>query len=420
MRLAIVGCGGMGLRHALGYIEFRKRFDSFTLEAVCDRHEAAASHVASVVEDATGRRPAVFTDFTRMLDQKPALDALDIVTDTRMHHQFAVEAFDAGVHVMTEKPMGLTIRACQVMRSASARAGKTLSIAENYRRDPMNRLAKALIDSGAVGRPHFAVKIGLGGGSALMHNTGWRALKSRAGSIILEQGVHDADLMLYFMGDAESVFAQTGLFTPMRRRSAMNKNLAAFYAHRVEDEFEGDESITIDQEDSAFAIIHFASGAIGHYAISNASHGHGVRVDSVHGELGTILLPPSRTGRSPELRLEGRDEPVSGDELLSLAPDWELDDITAAFWDGNRRMASYEAPFDQIDGRLIGIEYEELARCIESGQSPEVNAEIGMKDLALQYAILESGLSGQPVRMSDILEGTADAYQREVDESAGI
>ena len=49
-----------------------------------------------------------------------------------------------------------------------------------------------------------------------MHDTGWRALKSRAGSIIIEQGVHEADLLIYFLGDVESVSAQTGLFTPNR------------------------------------------------------------------------------------------------------------------------------------------------------------------------------------------------------------
>ena len=57
----------MGMRHAHGYIEMRKHFASFTLSAVCDRHEAAANGVASAVEQATGHRPQVFTDYETML-----------------------------------------------------------------------------------------------------------------------------------------------------------------------------------------------------------------------------------------------------------------------------------------------------------------------------------------------------------------
>ena len=106
---ALVGCGGMGLRHAHGYLELRKHSDEVKMVAVCDLYEEAANTVALAVEEATGERPAVYTDFDRMLEEQKPLDAVDIVTDTRMHHVFAVKALDAGVNVLTEKPMGITI-----------------------------------------------------------------------------------------------------------------------------------------------------------------------------------------------------------------------------------------------------------------------------------------------------------------------
>ena len=121
LNLGLVGCGGMGMRHAHGYIELRKHFDSFTLSAVCDRHEEAANGVASAVEDATGHRPQIFTDYQDMLAS--GVDAVDIVTDTRMHHVFALQAFDAGVHILTEKPMALTMKACRLMRDAAEANG---------------------------------------------------------------------------------------------------------------------------------------------------------------------------------------------------------------------------------------------------------------------------------------------------------
>ena len=70
------------------------------------------------------------------------VDAVDIVTDTRMHHVFALQAFDAGVHILTEKPMALTMKACRLMRDAAEAKGLVLSIGEQYRRDPMNDLRR--------------------------------------------------------------------------------------------------------------------------------------------------------------------------------------------------------------------------------------------------------------------------------------
>lgn len=415
LELALVGCGGMGLRHTLGFIELAGKFDTFRLTAVCDRHQEAADHIASQVEAAVGKRPNVYTDFDRMLEQQRGLDAVDIVTDTRMHHAFALTAFDAGLHVMTEKPMGITLKACRRMREAAEKAGRKLAVAENFRRDPMNRLSKALIDAGAIGNPNFVLKMGVGGGGALMHNTAWRALKQRAGGHILENGVHDADLLLYFMGDVETIFSETDIFTKVRRRAGVFGQLAQFYEHRVEDEFADQDLIEVDTEDTAFAVLRFASGAIGQFTLSSASHGYGAGVNTVHGTLGTLLLPPSRSGRGPEIRLEGRDDPIRGDELLAMVPDFQLDDLTAPFWDNRRRMASYELPFEEIDRKLVAIEYRDFAEAIQTGREPEVDAEAGMKALALVYGLLESGQAGEPVRMADVMTGAVNAYQQEID-----
>lgn len=419
MKLGLIGCGGMGLRHAYGYAEFRKYFDSFELAAVCDLHESAAQHVASEVQHLTGTRPTVFTDINQMMEAR-AVDAIDIVTDTRMHHSFALLAFDAGIHVMTEKPMGLTIRACLKMQEAATQARKTLSVAENYRRDPMNRLAQALLVSGLIGTPQMLIKIGVGGGSSLMHNTGWRALKSRAGGMILEQGVHDADLIQFFLGSVDTVDAITGILAPIRKRTRMNPNLASFYAHRVEDEFVDQDEVEIDQEDTALAILRFSSGAFGEYGISNAARGFGVGADTIHGTAGTMAMPRSRTGRSPGVYLEGRKEPLNAEDLLTSVPDWELDDITAKVWDGARRIASYDFPFGDVDRKLIAIEYEEFAQSILNNTKPEVDSEAGMSALALAYALLESGALRAPVALRDVLSGSVREYQRAIDDTVGL
>ena len=419
LKLAIVGCGGMGLRHAFAYIELRTQFDSFDLVAVCDRHVESANHVASEVESATGRRPKVYTDFDEMLAAED-LDAVDITTDTRMHHSFAIAAMESGASVLTEKPMGLTMRACREMTAAAERTGKVLSIGEQYRRDPMNRLTKALVHSGIIGQLSFAMKVSLSGGSGLMHNTGWRALKSRAGSVIIEQGVHEIDLLVYLLGNVKSVYSATGLFTPRRTRLEMNPQLKRYYGHRVEDEFEGQQEVEIDQEDTALAVLKFETGLIGQFTITNASHGFSAGINSVHGDKGTILLPPTRTGRPPTVNIEGRDAPLGHDEMLDAVPEWSLDATTAAFFDGQDRMASYDVGFEKIDRVLVAIEMQELAEAIESGKPVEVGPDEGMQALGVIYGVLESGLMGSEVAVADVISGSVDDYQKPIDLEAGI
>lgn len=404
----------MGLRHVRGYVELRRKFDSVRIVAVCDLHEEAAEYVASEMETATGERPRVHLDFDRMLQQERELDAVDVVTDTRMHHVFALKALESGLHVMTEKPMAITLEACHRMQHAAASAGRKLAVAENFRRDPMNRLAKALLQSGAIGSPFFAMKVGVGGGAPLMHNTGWRALKSRAGSHILENAVHDCDLLIYFLGDVDSIYAETEVCFKTRRRAGVAGQLAQFYRHRVEDEFVGRDEVEVDTEDTAFGVVRFKSGIIGQLTFTAASVGHGIGANSVHGSEGTLLLPPSRTGKGPELRLAGRNEAIKGDELLALVPDFELDDMTTAFWDGRRRMASYEMPFDQIDAKLVAIEYQDFVESVTTGRAPEVGAVEAMKALSLAYGLLESGKLHQPVRFADVMSGAIAGYQSEI------
>ncbi len=420
LRMALVGCGGMGLRHVHGIAETANTFGSLELVAVCDRHHAAAAHVAREAKDLFGREPVVYTDFREMLDDGAGIDVLDITTDTRMHHEFAVGALDAGIHVCVEKPMGLTIKACTLMADAAARSGKTLAIAENYRRDPMNRLAKALMDAGAIGTPYFLVDMGIGGGDDLMHDTGWRAHKHRAGSVILERGVHNSDLVHYFMGDVETVYAATDVFQPVRRRGTRPESMKRFYDHRVEDEFVGMDKVVTDAEDTAFAVLRFTSGASGQMSMSIASHGHSIDTSTVHGSEGAIALPPSRSGIGPKIMLPGRERAIEGAGLLEMAPDWEMDDITARLWPGPRRIASYDMEFPEIDRKTIAVELQDFVRAVESGEPPEVGAEMGMKALALSYAILESGMLGAPVTIAGLLNGSVSGYQAESNAAIGL
>ena len=419
LNLALVGCGGMGLRHTHGLIELRKHFDSFRLTAVCDRNLRAAEHLADVAYRELGERPVVSDDFARLLAAENSLDAVDIVTETNSHHTLAEAAFRAGLHVIVEKPMGVTLKACRSMRDAAAAADKTLAVAENYRRDPLCRLGKALLDSGVIGEPRLLMDSFIGGGDTLRHNTSWRALKSWGGGLVFEEGVHNADLLHYYLGDTDHVFAETDLFEKALRRKGMQPEVEVFYRHRADTVHPGADSVEADAVDTGVAVVRFRSGAIGQLTMSKASPVPQRSVTTLYGALGQMRMAAARTGVGPTVLLEGGD-PLRGDDLLDLAPDLKLDDATAPYFGGSQPIASYDMSFQEIDRALLAVELQDFAESIRTGRRPEVDYEAGMKAVALVYGILESGQTGAPVKVGDVMDGTVAEYQRPIDREVGV
>lgn len=425
LNIALVGAGGMGMRHANGYIELRKYFDDVRIVAVCDPHIDSAEAVAGAIADATDDIPKPFASLGDAIDAPgTTFEAVDIVTSTPAHHVLAIEAMEAGLHVIVEKPMALTLTACRMMASCAERTGKTLAIAENFRRDPMNRLARALIDAGAIGDPYFALDFGIGSANrGVMHSTVWRAKKNQAGGTVLDSGVHNADLLLYLMGPAVRVFAETDVnerLRVLRPMSDQAPGLARMYGHRRETGTEviGD-IIEQDAVDTAFASIRFASGAAGQLIITDTSYGYSLGDSVIAGSKGTLYRPPSRSGIGPRIvRTDGAS--LEREELLDLVLDFELDDITSKLWDGARRLASYQMNFRQIDFKVIAIEYMDFARAVMGGGVPEVGSREGMAALGLAYGVMESGESNQAVLIDDVISGKVRRFQDGIDRAAGI
>ncbi len=100
-----------------------------------------------------------------------------------------------------------------------------LSVAENYRRDPVNRLARALLDAGAIGTPRLLLHHSIDGGDQMLISV-WRHQKDQSG-LLLDVGVHYADMIEYLLGEVELVYAQTRLHEPIRKNPARPRAAAA-------------------------------------------------------------------------------------------------------------------------------------------------------------------------------------------------
>lgn len=417
-RFALIGCGGMGRRHLRGFAELNEvRPGLAEVAAVVDISEEHAEFAANEAEELLGTRPVVCSSIEAAHTEVPDLDAVDIVTIASTHHDIAVTALDLGLHVLMEKPLGVTIRACDLVAEAAHRTGLVVSVAENYRRDPVSRLGRALLDSGAIGRPDTVLEIFHGGGDTVMI-TPWRHLREEGGPL-MDMGVHMADMLLYLIGPVEEAFGLARIAEPERVAAGGRVGSPGGFYDRFQDEFP--ETVEATAPDSVVGTLSFESGAWGQWVMATAARGPGAGpiVRTILGSEGRMDMPHCRNGQPLQVwRGDSRDL-VRQEELLALVPDFSLDRLTADLFGGDR-LAQYELDFAASDRKLLALEIGELAEAVAAGDPVEVGIEAGTAGVAFVLAVLESSEAGRKVSMSEIRDGVLNAYQDPTDRKLGL
>ena len=412
--LAIVGCGGMGGRHLRGLKELHDSgLGNIELTAVCDLRADNAGYLADLAEAMFGRRPRVYTDLEAMAQDIPDLQAVDITTDTGSHHRVVAAALDLGWHVQCEKPLANTIRGCNILIERHAGSNRVLSVAEQFRRDPICRLTRALLDAGVIGKPRLLTEVSASGGNEIIIFP-WRHRKE-IGGIFVDAGVHTADLMQYYLGRVREVYALAQVTEPIRYRAQGNTTVSGFYQHWFG---EMPESMAANAEDTVIATLQFEGGTIGQWTSFQAAHGKSHNHATIYGDSGSLELAGARNGRPVALTLD-EGGPIPTDALLSLVPEFHLDEITAALF-GADRLASYDCSFPEADRKLVAVEYHELGECILKGRQPEVDAAVSRASLAVCHAALESATLHRPVTLAEIEQEQTAVYEASIREHWGL
>lgn len=408
VRFGLVGCGGMGTRHLYGLRELAQTpFCNLELAAVCDIRRQNAELAAAEAEKLLGRRPQVYTDLEEMRRRVPELAAVDVVTDPSVHHLVVCQALDLGLHVMVEKPMAITVRACQRMREAARRNGRILSVAENFRRDPSARLVHHLLEKGAIGKPYLALFHSVSPGNTIFI-TPWRHHKERGGAI-LDMGVHFTHMIRYQLGEIAQVYGDSRIVEPVRQKPAETKSPYPFYRAQFE---EMEAQVRATAEDTSMALFRMESGAAVNWMVGLGGHGSCHR-ELILGDQGSIEGFGTRGGRV-SLRRAGQEE-VGQEEVLATAEGFALDPLTAHLFPSG--VTGGDAA---VDWKLIAIELHELAGAILRGGRVEVDGEWGLKDVAAIYAIFESSRAGRAVGMREVETCQVYEYQAQIDAALGI
>jgi predicted dehydrogenase len=189
-RVGIVGSGGMGNWHASRWralpVELAGFYDTDVDRAVA----LAAKHGGQA-----------YASVEALVDGS---DIVDICTPPADHAAATVAAARAGRHVVCEKPIARKLADAQRMIEACETAGVRLFVAHVVRFFPEFVRAKAVLDSGALGR--LGVVRTVRGGAP--PGRGWFSDITQSGGVILDVAIHDIDYLRWFCGDVARVFAR--------------------------------------------------------------------------------------------------------------------------------------------------------------------------------------------------------------------
>ncbi|WP_228498894.1 Gfo/Idh/MocA family protein [Thermogemmata fonticola] len=415
IRVAIVGCGRILNAHLRGFWQLRQRgFHGFRITALAAPHEEQAQTFVRRTPGVLPRPPVlppdsgdplaapptcledfqddvpvrIYTDYRHLFADQVADAVLDI-TPVHLHHLVGLAALEHGLHLLTQKPLAISVRAAARMVESARQKGLVLGVFENARYRPWVRAAHWAFATGLLGTPQMAFLGAIGGfwsPDRIVAQTPWRHDKFRAGGgASLDIGVHHMDILRYVIGEIDTVYAVTRQWEAERfwRDDAGQITLRT----------------TATVEDTYFATLTFRNGALAQLLWSWGGHGEPLRLSSWPAFFGSrgciqadqLVLDDGQRGSLLETYFRQAD-PLQRDRCFPLGLQ---DSFALAQWDWLQAIAT---------GSL----------------GPETSGEEGLYDLAAACAILESATLGRPVTLLEVLRGHVEAYQREINHVLSI
>ncbi|MDN5685395.1 MAG: Gfo/Idh/MocA family oxidoreductase [Brachybacterium sp.] len=352
LNVAVIGAGNISDAHLRAYLDAP---DEVRIVALADLtlEQADAKRQAFALTEARS-----YADVAEMFAAED-LDLVSITTPPSAHRPLAVQALDAGVHVIVEKPMAPSLEDCDAMLDAQRRSGKILSgIAQNRFRDEMMGL-KAVLDSGKLGTiSHTRIASEWWRGLSY-YDLWWRGTwASEGGGCTLNHAIHHVDLALWLLGSPQAVAA---MMTNAQHHNA-------------------------EVEDLAVAILQYERG-LAELTSSVVHHGQQQEI-VVQGERARVSQPWS--ARAETAQPNGFPTP-DGDTALVA----ELDAIAAAL-----------PPLEHTGhaGQL-----RDVIAAIRDGRDPLITGEDGRRAIELVTAIYAAAIERRTI---DLPLQTEDPYYR--------
>jgi predicted dehydrogenase len=342
---AIVGCGMIARFHVQALAEV----PGTRVAALVSRN---ASSAEKLIVDTRLPTVPIFTNIADAL-KRPDVHIVIVTTPSGAHLEPAVAAANAGKHVVVEKPLEITPERCDRIIEACDRNGVKLCTIFPSRFHNANATLKKAVDAGRFGRLTLGETTCKWWRSQVYYDEGgWKGTQALdGGGALMNQAIHNVDLLLWMMGDATHV---TGFIATL--------------AHE-----------RIEVEDTAVACLKFKNGALGVIQATTSVFPGLAKTIAVHGDKGTAV--------------------IEQEDILR----WE-------FSPGTPEDAQVKARFAQKTGASGGSsdpkaishqgharQLADFVRAIQTNTAPLVDGREGRKSVALICAIYESMRTGKVV-----------------------
>lgn len=318
---AIIGCGHIAHKHAeaIGCIP------GCSLTSVCDNDSGKGRQFA----DKYGA--SFYDDYSEMLKQ-PNLNIICVCTPSGLHARDGVEAARAGKHVLVEKPMALNLQDADLLIEACDKAGVTLAVVYQNRFKPAVQKLHRAIEGNKFGKlTHANATVRWNRNDEYYAQCPWRGSIELDGGVLMNQAIHNIDLLQWMFGPVESIHAYTA--TRLRK---------------------------IEAEDVGVAIIKFKNGALGVIEAATTLYPKNLEESlSIFGEKGTAVISG-----------------ITASEIKN----WIFQDET-----------NYDIEPGPTGHQAV---IEDMLRAIAQGSKPLVDGNEGRKSLEMVLAICRSAKSG--------------------------
>ena len=335
----IIGAGNVSRIHAKAIQEI----ENARLLAVCSNNIHKARSFASEFQI-----EHVYTDYHDML-QRDDLDIVCILTPNGLHTEIGIAAANKCKHVIVEKPIDICANKAETLIQSCRDSNVKLSVISQHRFDISTIKLKSAVEQGRLG------KLVLGDAHIKWHRSqeyydsrAWRGTKEiDGGGVLINQGIHTIDLLLYIMGEVETVYANCSTV--------------------------GHERIEV--EDVATATLKFKSGALGTIVGSTCVYpGLPARLE-IHGTEGSAR--------------------IEGDNLVLFEVDQEYNEEIQ----GEEVSETGASDPMAIDYKAHKVQIEDMIEAILEDREPLVNGTEGKKALELILAIYRSAEINQPINL---------------------
>src|SRR4051812_28651116 len=341
-RVGLVGCGRISKNH----FDAIASVDGLNLVAVADIDVARAK--------AAGEKNGVrhFGSLDEMLKGESP-DIVTICTPSGLHSAQGVQVARARKHVLTEKPMAISLTQADELIRATDDAGVHLFVVKQNRLNPPIQLLKRAVDKGRFGRIYMAnVTVRWQRPQEYYDAEPWRGTWEFDGGAITNQASHYVDLMQWLVGPAESVMAKTA--TQARR---------------------------IEAEDSGIGIVKFRSGALGVIEVNVLTYPKNLEGSiTIMGEKGTVKI---------------------GGTAVNKVEHWQFADYD----DDDKLIEAANTNPPSVYGFGHEGYYRNVVAVLRGEARPDTDGRAGRKSLELILGIYESAKTGRevPIPMRQIV-----------------